>query len=166
MPHAQPSIALGIALWGQLALLLTGAAHLYSLLPDLAEPLVPVAVCATPVALADFAGDTLACADEPRLATCGAAALDRVALTPKGCFRQPHGMAQIWRVGLGFPLDINVADAAALQSLPGVGPATASAIVATRARLGHFARTADLSLVPGVGPERLATLAPWVSVIK
>ncbi|RYF05153.1 MAG: hypothetical protein EOO40_10520, partial [Deltaproteobacteria bacterium] len=112
---------------------MTGAAHIYSLRPILPDPLARDVVCASPVAIADLAGDTLACADEPRLVSCGAAALDRVTLTPQGCFRQPHGMPQIWRVGLGFPLDINVADAVALQSLPGVGPATAGAIVATRA---------------------------------
>jgi competence protein ComEA len=50
---------------------------------------------------------------------------------------------------------LNTADAAALDALPGVGPATASRIVAYRESHGPFARVDDLVDVPGIGPAKL-----------
>ena len=38
----------------------------------------------------------------------------------------------------GEPIDLNAADLAALDSLPGVGPATARAILEERTRRGGF----------------------------
>jgi len=57
------------------------------------------------------------------------------------------------------PIDINGADVIALQSLPGVGPATAEAIVAHREENGPFRSIDDLLDVPGIGPAKLATIA-------
>jgi competence protein ComEA len=64
----------------------------------------------------------------------------------------------------GGPIDLNEATAGELETLPGVGPATAAAIVDDRARNGPFASVDDLDRVPGIGPVRLATLAGLVSV--
>ena len=61
-------------------------------------------------------------------------------------------------------LDINTADAAALQSLPGIGPALAAAIVEHRERVGPFARVEDLDKVSGIGPAKLEQIRPLVSV--
>ena len=55
-------------------------------------------------------------------------------------------------------LDINRADATALQALPGVGPALARRIVTHREAHGPFRRPADLLQVPGVGAKRYARL--------
>ncbi len=62
------------------------------------------------------------------------------------------------------PLDINRATAEQFESLPGVGPATASAIVEDRTRNGPFASVDDLDRVPGIGPAKLAVLRDLVSV--
>lgn len=62
------------------------------------------------------------------------------------------------------PVDLNVADAAALEALPGVGPATAAAIVDDRDRNGPFASVDDLDRVPGIGPAKLASLRDLVTV--
>ncbi|MEZ5204065.1 MAG: helix-hairpin-helix domain-containing protein [Acidimicrobiales bacterium] len=61
-------------------------------------------------------------------------------------------------------IDLNVADAAALDSLPGVGPATASAIIAYRESSGPFASVDDLLEVRGIGDAKLEQLRPLVTV--
>jgi len=62
------------------------------------------------------------------------------------------------------PVDLNTADLAALDSLPGVGPATARAILEERSRLGGFRSTRDLLRVPGIGEGRLARLKDHIRV--
>jgi competence protein ComEA len=62
------------------------------------------------------------------------------------------------------PVDLNSASAEQLDALPGVGPATAKAIVEYRTRHGKFRAVDDLLSVPGIGPAKLATLKPLVRV--
>jgi competence protein ComEA len=64
----------------------------------------------------------------------------------------------------GTPVDINTADAAALDALPGVGPATAAAILAQRQAVGGFRSVEDLLEVRGIGEAKLAQLRPLVRV--
>jgi hypothetical protein len=66
------------------------------------------------------------------------------------------------RVLFGLGIDPNVADAAALEALPGVGPARAEAIVAGRAD-GAYRTVADLGRVRGIGPVTLRRAGPWLS---
>jgi len=61
------------------------------------------------------------------------------------------------------PIDVNVASPAELESLPGVGPATAAAIVTERERNGPFLDVEDLDRVPGIGPAKLDALRGLVS---
>jgi len=53
---------------------------------------------------------------------------------------------------------LNEADAAALDALPGVGPATAQRIVAWRDQHGPFATVDGLLDVPGIGEAKLAAM--------
>ncbi|WP_020013900.1 helix-hairpin-helix domain-containing protein [Promicromonospora sukumoe] len=55
-------------------------------------------------------------------------------------------------------VDINTADAAALEALPGVGPSIAQAIVEWRDTNGAFASVDELDDVPGIGPATLDEL--------
>jgi competence protein ComEA len=55
----------------------------------------------------------------------------------------------------GGAVDINAADAVALEALPGVGPSIAQAIVEWRETNGPFASVDELEDVPGIGPATL-----------
>lgn len=59
-------------------------------------------------------------------------------------------------------LDLNQADSAALQSLPGVGPALARRILMTRESSGGFRTPEDLLEVRGIGPATLDRIRPLV----
>lgn len=61
----------------------------------------------------------------------------------------------------GERLDPNVASEVELDRLPGVGPATAAAIVAARDSAA-FGRPEDLLSVRGIGPATLERIRPWV----
>lgn len=60
-------------------------------------------------------------------------------------------------------IDINTADAASLDTLPGVGPSTATKIISEREANGPFATVDDLGRVSGIGPKRLEQLRDLVS---
>lgn len=62
------------------------------------------------------------------------------------------------------PVDLNRATAGELERLPGVGPATAAAIVDDRERNGPFGVVDDLDRVPGIGPAKLDALRELVTV--
>jgi len=62
------------------------------------------------------------------------------------------------------PVDLNTADEAALDALPGVGPATAAAIVEHRTRIGRFSSVDQLLDVRGIGEAKLEALRDLVTV--
>lgn len=62
------------------------------------------------------------------------------------------------------PIDLNIADVAVLETLPGVGPATAAAIVEHRERNGPFVSVDGLLEVRGIGEAKLAQLRDLVRV--
>jgi len=62
------------------------------------------------------------------------------------------------------PIDINTATAAQLEDLPGVGPATAEAIIAHREQVGPFASVDDLLDVRGIGEAKLEQLRDRATV--
>jgi competence protein ComEA len=56
------------------------------------------------------------------------------------------------------PVSLNSASAAQLDTLDGVGPATAQKILDWRREHGGFRSIDDLGEVPGIGPKRMAAL--------
>lgn len=65
---------------------------------------------------------------------------------------------------VGDLVDLNTADQAALETLPGIGPALAGRILAWRDEHGRFASVDDLLDVSGIGDARLADLRDRVRV--
>lgn len=61
-------------------------------------------------------------------------------------------------------VNLNTADAAALDALPGVGPVTAEAILSWREEHGGFTSVDELLEVDGIGEATLADLAPLVTL--
>lgn len=61
-------------------------------------------------------------------------------------------------------IDLNAADQALLEELPGVGPSTAQAILAWREEHGEFSRVEELLEVSGIGEKTLERLRPHVTV--
>lgn len=64
----------------------------------------------------------------------------------------------------GGKLDLNTATQAQLEDLPGVGPATASAILDERKRRGRFKSVEELLDVRGIGPAKLDQIRDLVRV--
>jgi competence protein ComEA len=62
------------------------------------------------------------------------------------------------------PVDLNAAGVDQLETLPGIGPATAQAIVDQRARNGPFRSVDDLLDVRGIGPAKLDAIRDLVRV--
>jgi competence protein ComEA len=66
--------------------------------------------------------------------------------------------------GAGGLVDLNAADVAELDALPGIGPVLAQRIVDHRSRQGPFRSVEELDDVPGIGPATAAELAELVTV--
>lgn len=64
----------------------------------------------------------------------------------------------------GAKVDLNTATAADLDALPGVGPATAEAILQWRKENGRFESIDQLGEVKGIGPAKLTKLKDLVRV--
>ncbi|HEX5898901.1 MAG TPA: ComEA family DNA-binding protein [Solirubrobacteraceae bacterium] len=62
------------------------------------------------------------------------------------------------------PVSLNTATAEQLDTLDGVGPATAAKILDWRRQHGGFRSIDDLGEIPGIGPKRLAALRPKVQL--
>ncbi|ERL07177.1 comEA protein [Olsenella profusa F0195] len=66
--------------------------------------------------------------------------------------------------GSTAPININTAGEEELKQLPGVGDATAAAIVRDRREHGRFASVDDLMRVSGIGQKKLEKLRPRICV--
>jgi competence protein ComEA len=118
-----------------------GVALLAAALPGPAHDAVP---CSRPMERSARAGRTHAVA-------CAEPGVPGVPL--RGPARRLFGMA----------IDPNTADGLTLETLPGIGPSRAEAIVRERCRRSFWS-VADLQRVPGIGPRTLARLAPLLAV--
>jgi competence protein ComEA len=76
--------------------------------------------------------------------------------------RTPVAAPSVDPAAAGPPVSLGSATLEQLQTLDGVGPATAQKIVAYRTEHGGFRSVDDLANVPGIGPKRLAALKPHV----
>jgi len=63
-------------------------------------------------------------------------------------------------------ININTASQAQLETLNGVGPATAIAIIDYRDQVGNFKTVGDITNVKGVGDKKLAKFADQIVVTE
>jgi competence protein ComEA len=75
-----------------------------------------------------------------------------------GSLPAADGAAPAGAASPGPPISLNNATAEQLDTLDGVGPATAAKIIAWRTQHGGFRSIADLGQVPGIGPKKLAAI--------
>jgi competence protein ComEA len=61
-------------------------------------------------------------------------------------------------------VDLNIADLAALEAIPGIGPVKGAAILQHRDEIGSFDSVEQLLDVTGIGPATLEAIRPYVSV--
>jgi len=64
------------------------------------------------------------------------------------------------------PLDLNTATAAQLAQVPGIGAATAKAIVQFRKKSGRFERVEDLLAIRGISARKPEQIRPYVTVSR
>ncbi len=67
------------------------------------------------------------------------------------------------KMQMSTKVDINTADQTALETLPGVGPSTAAAIIAFRKANGRIKSADDLLKVKGIGPKKMEKMKPYLS---
>lgn len=92
-----------------------------------------------------------------------APALDPAAVTSGGAGNDAAGASAAGATDAA-PINVNTATADELDALPGVGPATADAIVREREAHGPFASVDDLERVKGIGPSKVAALRDRATV--
>lgn len=61
-------------------------------------------------------------------------------------------------------VNLNTATQAELETISGVGPKTAAAIIAYRQQIGRFTSVEQLGEVKGIGPAKLAAIIPQVTL--
>ncbi len=121
----------------------------------------------------DAAGGALADADADALNLAAPVADgDRIAVPTVGEASALGGDADVGHshaaaatgAAAGSPIDLNTAGVAELETLPGVGPATAAAIVEHREQQGPYATIDDLEAVRGIGPAKIDAIRDLVTV--
>jgi competence protein ComEA len=79
--------------------------------------------------------------------------------------RTPRGTPQAAATATTqFPINLNTATAEQLEAIPGIGPVLAQRIIEYRQTHGRFQSVDELLEVRGIGPKRLESMRPYVTV--
>ena len=82
-----------------------------------------------------------------------------------GAAAQPHAQdASRAATTASAPLNLNAATVAQLETLPGIGRATAERIIEYRQKNGGFKKAEDLMNVRGIGEKSFLKLKPLITV--
>ncbi len=93
--------------------------------------------------------------------------LGEIAATPPPVSAPPVVDTPGSRMGgitIGGLININIANQADLEMLPGIGPATAANIIAHREANGPFATIEEIMDVPGIGEGKFATIKELITI--
>ena len=115
----------------------------------------------------DAVGGALADADLDRLNLAAKVVDGQQILVPKLGQPLPSGASGTSGAATGGvtgPVNLNTASATELETLPGIGPVLAAAIVSERERRGGFRSVNELRQVRGIGEARFTDLKPLVTV--
>ena len=77
---------------------------------------------------------------------------------------QPAVLRSAPQPAAGGRVNVNMATAAELESLPGVGPAIARSIMECRETLGRFSCVEDLLKVKGIGAKKLEAMRGFIAI--
>ena len=77
---------------------------------------------------------------------------------------QPHKASTKATATASSPINLNTATAAQLETLPGIGPASAKRIVEYREKNGAFKKIEELMNVKGIGEKSFLKLKPLITV--
>jgi competence protein ComEA len=64
---------------------------------------------------------------------------------------------------INYPLNINIATAAELETLPGIGPSIAETIIVYRETYGPFTNPAHVQYVSGIGPSKYEAIKDLIT---
>lgn len=81
---------------------------------------------------------------------------------PETANNAPQNLSENSELEFDYPLDLNTANQAALESLPGIGPTKASDILAYREKSGRFYSIEELLNIPGIGQVTLENIRDYL----
>ena len=87
-----------------------------------------------------------------------------VGYTGVAVYERQTAQAQKTQAAAQFPVNLNTATQAQLETIPGVGPVKAQAILAWRAVYGRFSDPAQLLEIKGIGEKTLLKILPFVTI--
>jgi competence protein ComEA len=76
----------------------------------------------------------------------------------------PRRNAPVAKASAAAPVNLNTANVAQLETLPGIGKSTAERILEYREKSGGFKKIEDLMNVRGIGEKSFLKLKPLVTV--
>lgn len=77
-------------------------------------------------------------------------------------WQHPVALHALEPTPLDYHIDVNTADPATLELLPGIGPSIAENLVRHREQGHRFRQRADLEQVHRIGPVTAERIAPWL----